>query len=146
MEITPVQAASLLGKSERTIQRWIKLKKLPARLLTDGSYRIKVEDLEKFRQDDESLLARVEVLEQEVARLVNWIGRIEALEQEIAELKRRLEETNVRLIYRFGELEDLARRVDALSRSQQSRDGQPRSQPPRFSRWVPPQKCIRAQQ
>src|SRR6266699_2775301 len=102
MEITPVQAASLLGKSERTIQRWIKLKKLPARLLTDGSYRIKVEDLEKFRQDDESLLARVEVLE-----------------QEIAELKRRLEETNVRLIYRFGELEDLARRVDALSRSQQ---------------------------
>ena len=28
MEITPVQAASLLGKSERTIQRWIKQGKL----------------------------------------------------------------------------------------------------------------------
>jgi excisionase family DNA binding protein len=119
MEITPVQAASLLGKSERTIQRWIKLGKLPAHQLTDKSYRVKTEDLERFQQQsDETLLARIEVLEQEVARLVNRIGRIEALEQEIAELRRRIEETNVRVIYRFGELEDLVRRVDALSHSQ----------------------------
>src|SRR5262249_15317906 len=105
---------------ERTIQRWIQQKKLPARLTADGSYRINIQDLEQFAApSDESLLARVETLEQEVAGLVTRIGRIETLEQEIAELKRRVEETNVRVIYRFGELEDLAQRVDALSHSQQ---------------------------
>jgi excisionase family DNA binding protein len=78
MEITPVQAASLLGKSERTIQRRIKLKKLPARELADGSYRVSTEDLEPFmQQSDESLLARIETLEQDVEEHGQ---RIEALE------------------------------------------------------------------
>ena len=106
MEITPVQAASLLGKSERTIQRWIQQKKLPARLLTDGSYRVKEEDLEKFMApQDETLLTRVE-----------------ALEQKVVELERRLEGINVMLMVRFAEtteIEDLKRRVDALGHSQQ---------------------------
>ncbi len=71
MEITPVQAASLLGKSERTIQRWIKLKKLPVCELADGSYRVNTEDLEPFMQhSDESLLVRIEALEQEIEALV----------------------------------------------------------------------------
>ena len=78
MEITPVQAASLLGKSERTIQRWIQQKKLPACLLIDGSCRVKVEDIERLmQQSDEMLLARIETLEQEVENLER---RIEALE------------------------------------------------------------------
>ncbi len=70
MEITPVQAASLLGKSERTIWRWIQQKKLPARELADGSYRVSTEDLEPFvQQSDESLLARIEALEQQIEAL-----------------------------------------------------------------------------
>jgi excisionase family DNA binding protein len=99
MEITPSQAAALLGKSERTIVRWIKLGKLPAHQLKDKSYRVKTEDLERFQQqNDETLLARIEALEQ------------------------RLEGINVMLIRHFGEheeLEALKQRVDALSRSQQ---------------------------
>ena len=78
MEITPVQAALLLGKSERTVQRWIQQKKLPACELADGSYRVSTEDLEPFMlQSDEALLARVEALEQEVEDLER---RIEILE------------------------------------------------------------------
>ena len=70
MEITLIQAGALLGKSERTIQRWIQAKKLPALRLKDGSYRVKVEDLERFQQQsDETMLARIEVLEQDVAEL-----------------------------------------------------------------------------
>src|SRR5262245_28198349 len=104
MEVTPVQAASLLGKSERTIQRWIQQKKLPARQLTDGSYRVNVADLERFtREPDESLVARIETLETEVAGLASRIGRIETLEQRVETLERRLEGINVMLIRHFGE-------------------------------------------
>lgn len=46
MEITTTQAAVLIGKSERTIQRWIKLKKLKACELPDGRYMVNTEDLE----------------------------------------------------------------------------------------------------
>ncbi len=78
MEITPSQAAALLGKSERTIVRWIKLGKLPAHQLKDKSYRVKTEDLERFQQQsDETLLAWVEAVEQEVEELER---RIETLE------------------------------------------------------------------
>ncbi len=78
MEITTTQAAVLIGKSERTIQRWIQLKKLKARELSDGRYMVNTEDLEPFiQQSDETLLARVEALEQEVEDLER---RIETLE------------------------------------------------------------------
>ena len=78
MEITTTQAAVLIGKSEHTIQRWIKLKKMKARELPDGRYMVNTEDLGPFmQQSDETLLARVEALEQEVEDLER---RIETLE------------------------------------------------------------------
>ena len=86
MEVTTTQAALLIGKSERTIQRWIMLKKLIARELTDGRYMVNTADLEPFmQQSDETLLARVETLEQEVEDLERQIEALEHRPATIAE-------------------------------------------------------------
>ncbi len=68
-----------------TIQCWIKLKKMKARELPDGRYMVNTEDLEPFiQQSDETLLARVEALEQEVEDLEQCIETLEHIFLNIA--------------------------------------------------------------
>jgi excisionase family DNA binding protein len=45
-ELTTAQIAARVGKTERTVQRWIKSGKLPARLLADNKYGVNPADLE----------------------------------------------------------------------------------------------------
>ncbi len=71
MEVTTTQAAALVGKSERTIQRWIAEKILPARQM-GKNYLVNVADLEAHMGKNaelDTLVARIEALEARVSAL-----------------------------------------------------------------------------
>ena len=77
-----MEAARLLGVSDKTVRRWIHTKKLPARFLSPNRCEIAVSDLTPFflghlpGQGEESLKSRVATLEQ----------RVQALEQQVKQL------------------------------------------------------------
>ncbi|GAC1394381.1 MAG: hypothetical protein NVSMB38_26790 [Ktedonobacteraceae bacterium] len=51
MEVSPAQAAVLIGKSERTIQQYIRDGKLSARYLADGRYVVNLNELAMVHSD-----------------------------------------------------------------------------------------------
>src|SRR5262249_2588191 len=53
-EVTARQAAELIRKGERTVRRWIKDGRLPARHIASNRYAIKVADLSRFMVRDET--------------------------------------------------------------------------------------------
>ncbi len=71
MEVTTTQAAIMVNRSERTVQRWIKDKILPARQV-GKNYLVNVADLEAHmgkNAEIDTLLARIEALEARVSAL-----------------------------------------------------------------------------
>jgi excisionase family DNA binding protein len=76
--VTIQEAIELTGRTERTIRRWIRDKKLPVQKLKNGKIMIARSDLEVFQAQSQpgTAIARIEALEQEVtalnARLELW--------------------------------------------------------------------------
>lgn len=77
--VTAADAAKLLGKSDRTIRRWIDEGRIKARHAAHNRYEIALDDLE------------VLVEQQEGKEYVNPIERLRTLEQELAALKLEVE-------------------------------------------------------
>jgi excisionase family DNA binding protein len=81
MEVTVTQAAALLGKSERTIQRYIEKGRLQARQLPGHRTVVNVEDLETLRGemvDIEGILSHLESLQQEVDTLKRTVSALQS--------------------------------------------------------------------
>ena len=73
--VTAADAAKLLGKSDRTIRRWIDDGKIKARHAAHNRYEIALDDLEAL------------VEQQEGKEYVNPVERLRTLEHEVTTLK-----------------------------------------------------------
>lgn len=82
MDITIQEAARRLGKSEKTLRRWVHDDKIPARMV-EGRYVFTESDIEAHRGTQETqvgyddLIERIEVLEATVARLEASIEQVQ---------------------------------------------------------------------
>lgn len=87
MDLSFTQIAAICNVSERTVQRWIREKRLNAQPLPNGRYRLSESDLQAVMPPDTSTMQeRIEALENELRRLHETLqslnARIEVLEQE----------------------------------------------------------------
>ncbi len=77
-DLTTTQAAKLCGRSDRTIRRWIKAGKLPARQLEPNRYTIKASDLDKIAGLTSPKPTKHMIMQ----------ARIQALEKRVQDLER----------------------------------------------------------
>jgi excisionase family DNA binding protein len=77
--VTAADAAKLLGKSDRTIRRWIDEGRIKARHAAHNRYEIALDDLEAL------------VEQQEGKEYVNPVERLRTLEQDVTALKLEVE-------------------------------------------------------
>ncbi len=89
--VTAVDAAKLLGKSDRTIRRWIDEGKIKARHAAHNRYEIALDDLE----------ALVEV--QEGKEYVNPVDQLRTLSQQVEILTREIETLKGQMTRVLGE-------------------------------------------
>lgn len=75
MKVTASQLAAYVGKSERTIERWIASGKLQAASLPDGSYEVSGAIIENMSaHDDMAILQRLTAIEERLARIEHLLA------------------------------------------------------------------------
>ena len=95
-ELKTAQIASRVGKTERTVQRWIKSGKLPARPLADNRYGVNPEDLKRLRLPEHLTESGAMVLEVMQLRYPSE-EMYEQLQYSIGELTERLEDAEKKI-------------------------------------------------
>jgi hypothetical protein len=105
-ELTTAQIAARVGKTERTIQCWIRSGKLPARPLADSRYGVNQADLEHLRLPEHLSETGASVLEVMQLRYPSE-EKYEQMQYSIGDLTERLEDAEKqieRLQYRFDQV------------------------------------------
>lgn len=113
-ELTTAQIASRVGKTERTVQRWIRSGKLPARPLADSRYGVNPQDLEHLRLPEHLSETGASVLEVMQLRYPSE-EKYEQLQYGIDDLTERLEDAEKkieRLQYRLDQILKEVRQKD----------------------------------
>jgi excisionase family DNA binding protein len=104
------QAAKILGKSRKTILRWIQSGKLPAhKEAVDGreQWRVDVDDVQPIEQDVTRTNALKDLLAEKDRRIVDLLAEISTLKTELADINERLREAPILIGQQEGKLKAL---------------------------------------
>ncbi len=104
------QAAEILGKSRKTILRWIQSGKLPAhKEAVDGreQWRVDVDGVQPIEQDVTRTNALKDLLAEKDRRIVDLLAEISTLKTELADINERLREAHILIGQQEGKLKAL---------------------------------------
>jgi excisionase family DNA binding protein len=104
------QAAKALGKSRKTILRWIQSGKLPAHKETvDGheQWRVDVDGVQPIEQDVTKTNALKDLLAEKDRRIVDLLAEVSTLKTELVDINERLREAHILIGQQEGKLKAL---------------------------------------
>lgn len=104
------RAAEILGKSRKTILRWIQSGKLPAHKETiDGhdQWRVDIDSVQPNEQDVARTAALKDLLAEKDSRIVDLLAEISTLKTELADINERLREAHILIGQQEGKLKAL---------------------------------------
>jgi len=104
------RAAEILGKSRKTVLRWIQSGKLPAhKEAVDGrkQWRVDVDDVQPIEQDVTKTSALKDLLAEKDRRIVDLLAEISTLKTELADINERLREAHILIGQQEGKLKAL---------------------------------------
>jgi len=104
------RAAEILGKSQKTILRWIQSGRIPARKVkVDGheQWRVDVDNVEHNVRDSTKTDALKDLLAEKDRRIVDLLAEISTLKTELADINERLREAHILIGQQEGKLKAL---------------------------------------
>jgi excisionase family DNA binding protein len=104
------RAAEILGKSQKTILRWIRSGKIPAqKVQVDGreQWRVDVDNVQPIEQDVTRTNALKDLLAEKDRRIVDLLAEISTLKTELADFNERLREAHILIGQQEGKLKAL---------------------------------------
>jgi excisionase family DNA binding protein len=104
------RAAEILGKSQKTILRWIRSGKITAqKVQVDGreQWRVDLDDVQPIEQDVTRTNALKDLLAEKDKRIVDLLAEISTLKTELADINERLREAHILIGQQEGKLKAL---------------------------------------